>query len=243
MKTVESVQAEVDLSLPQQKEREEIVLQHKRGYDFLKRIFDMIVSFLALILFSPGMVILALIIKLESRGPIIFAHLRTGKDGRNFRIYKFRSMYLDAEERRTDLKNVNEMEGPLFKIKDDPRITPFGRFLRKSSLDELPQLVNILKGDMSLVGPRPLVFEDVNDPTPATQSNQKEKHLYFYWMGKRLEVKPGLTGLWQVSGRNCLPLEGWIEYDLKYIQRRSLLLDLQILLRTIPVVLSGKGAL
>ena len=218
--------------------------QDKRIYEVLKRIFDVSLSLFALILLSPVMTIIVLVIKLESRGPAIFSHLRPGENGKNFRFYKFRSMYCEAEEKRADLKDLNKMEGPIFKIEKDPRITPFGKLLRKSSLDELPQLVNILKGEMSLVGPRPLVSDDIEAPmNPVQHSNEGEQHLYTLWSKKRLEVPPGLTGLWQVNGRNELPLEGWIENDLKYVEERSLLLDVKILLKTVPVVLSGKGAL
>lgn len=213
-------------------------------YEATKRVLDVGVSFVGLIILSPLMVLIILVIKLESRGPAIFAHLRKGKDGRDFRFYKFRSMYLDAEERRAEVGSLNKMMGPVFKIEHDPRVTPFGKFLRRSSLDELPQLFNVLKGEMSLVGPRPLVLRDIEAPAnPVRCTSEEEKHLYSLWTKKRLEVKPGLTGLWQVSGRNTLPLQGWIENDLKYVHERSLLLDLRIVLKTIPVVLSGKGAL
>jgi len=220
------------------------MLSGRGTYEVSKRILDILVSVVALLVLSPVMAIIALIIRLESRGPAIFSHVRAGKDGKDFQLYKFRSMHCDAEKKRGSLKSLNKMEGPIFKIEDDPRTTPFGRFLRKSSLDELPQLVNILTGEMSLVGPRPLVLQDIEAPLhPVQHSNRQEEHLHSLWTKRRVEVKPGLTGLWQVSGRNCLPLEGWIEFDLKYIESRSFLLDLKILLRTIPVVLRGKGAL
>ena len=226
------------------KREERGAVRERRAYTVLKRVLDLCASLLALIILSPLIAVIVLVIKLESRGPAIFSHLRPGKYGKEFRFFKFRSMYFDAEEKRADLKDMNEMEGPIFKIEDDPRITPFGRLLRRSSLDELPQLVNILRGEMSLVGPRPLVREDVEAPMNPVQNNDEEReHLYSLWAERRLEVLPGLTGLWQVSGRNELPLEGWIENDLKYVEERSFVLDLKILLKTIPVVLSGKGAL
>ena len=219
-------------------------VREKSVYTVSKRVLDVAVSLIALVLLSPLIAAIGLIIKLESRGPAIFSQLRPGKDHRNFRFYKFRSMYCDAEEKRAGLKSLNKMEGPIFKIEDDPRITPSGRLLRRSSLDELPQLVNVLKGDMSLVGPRPLVLQDIEAPmNPVNPSHGEKQRLLALWAERRLEVPPGLTGLWQVSGRNELPLEGWIKNDLKYVEERSFLLDVMILLKTIPVVLSGKGAL
>ena len=194
----------------------------------LKRLLDLAMgSILFLILAIPGAVIAAAI-KLDSPGPVLFEQVRSGLHGRRFRMYKFRSMVQDAESRRRQLEEENEMDGPVFKIKRDPRITRVGRLLRRTSLDELPQILNIIKGDMSLVGPRP--------PIPA------EVEKYRRWQRRRLSMKPGVTCLWQVSGRNQIDFEEWMRLDLRYIDSWSLWLDLKILLRTIPAVLMGRGA-
>jgi exopolysaccharide biosynthesis polyprenyl glycosylphosphotransferase len=181
-----------------------------------------------LVLLSPLFLIIAALIKLTSSGPIFFKQVRCGLGGRKFAFYKFRSMIVDAEERKKGLEPLNEMSGPVFKIKDDPRITPVGRIIRKLSLDELPQLYNVLKGEMSLVGPRPPIPEEV----------QK----YERWQRRRLSMRPGLTCLWQVNGRNEVDFEQWMKLDLEYIDNWSLGLDFKIMLRTIPVVLTGHGA-
>ncbi len=194
----------------------------------LKRLIDMVVSASALLVLSPLMAAIALAVKLSSPGPILFKQKRAGLNGRPFMMLKFRSMYIDAEERKKELLAHNEMDGPVFKMEKDPRITPVGRFLRKYSLDELPQLINVLKGEMSLVGPRPPVPEEV------------EK--YDWWQRRRLSFRPGLTCIWQVSGRNKIGFKEWMEMDLAYIDNWSLALDFILLLRTIPVVLTGKGA-
>ncbi len=194
----------------------------------IKRLIDMVVSAGALLVLSPLMGAIALAVKLTSPGPVFFRQTRAGLNGRLFTMLKFRSMYIDAEERKKELLAHNEMDGPVFKMENDPRITPVGRFLRKFSLDELPQLINVLKGDMSLVGPRPPVPEEV------------EK--YDWWQRRRLSFRPGLTCIWQVSGRNKIGFKEWMEMDLAYIDNWSLALDFILLLRTIPVVLSGKGA-
>jgi lipopolysaccharide/colanic/teichoic acid biosynthesis glycosyltransferase len=170
-----------------------------------------------------------LAIKLTSGGNVLFRQTRCGLNGRFFTLYKFRTMVEDAEERRAGLLHLNEMKGgPVFKLKSDPRVTWFGRFLRRYSLDELPQLWNVLRGDMSLVGPRPPIPEEVAQ--------------YQRWQRRRLAMKPGLTCLWQVSGRNELDFDRWMQLDLEYIDSWSPWLDFKILLRTIPAVLSGKGA-
>lgn len=195
---------------------------------FIKRIFDVIIAFVSLILLSPLLLITSLSILYTSRGPIFFRQVRSGTNGRKFTLYKFRSMYIGAEMRKRELEKQNEMNGPVFKMKRDPRVTPFGRFMRKFSIDEIPQLFNVLKGDMSLVGPRP--------PLPA------EVELYETWQRRRLSMKPGLTCIWQVSGRNKIDFEQWMEMDLKYIDSFSLWLDFKLMLRTILVVLTGYGA-
>jgi exopolysaccharide biosynthesis polyprenyl glycosylphosphotransferase len=194
----------------------------------LKRVIDFTVALLGLVLLFPVMGLVALAIKLESQGPIIFSQLRVGKGGRRFWIYKFRSMVDDAEAQKEQLLSLNEADGPLFKIKDDPRRTRLGKWLRKWSLDELPQLYNILRGDMSLVGPRP--------PIPTEVAQYKE------WHKRRLEVSPGLTGLWQVSGRSGLTFDEMALLDIYYIENWSLGLDAKILIQTVPKVLFGHGA-
>ncbi len=194
----------------------------------VKRAMDILVAGVALLLLSPLMALIALAIKLDSPGPVLFAQTRVGKDGRPFTMLKFRSMVADAESRLAELEDRNEAVGPLFKIRDDPRRTRVGRFLRRTSLDELPQLINVLRGDMSLVGPRP--------PLP------REVEQYQPWHRRRLSVRPGMTGLPQVSGRSNLTFDEMALLDLYYIQNWSPTLDLMILLRTIPHVLLGEGA-
>lgn len=193
-----------------------------------KRLLDIGGSLALLLAASPVMLLVALAIRLETKGPILFKQTRAGRNGRKFVMYKFRSMVVDAEARRAALAHLNEMSGPVFKIRRDPRITRVGAFIRKTSLDELPQLFNILFGDMSLVGPRP--------PLPSEVAQYKP------WQRRRLSVKPGLTGLWQVSGRNNVDFEEWMALDLRYIDDWSLWLDVKILLRTLPAVLFKTGA-
>lgn len=195
-----------------------------------KRIIDIFGALLAMLLFSPLLLATAIAIKLSSRGPILFSQERYGLNKQRFRMFKFRTMVPDAEARQAALESRNEAQGPVFKIKNDPRVTPIGRFLRRASLDELPQFINVLKGDMSLVGPRPLPLRDVarfNDT----------------WLMRRFSVKPGLTCLWQVQGRSGTTFDQWIAYDLEYIDNWSPLLDCKILLLTIPAVLRGSGAM
>jgi exopolysaccharide biosynthesis polyprenyl glycosylphosphotransferase len=193
-----------------------------------KRVLDVWVAGLVLFLGLPAVGAIAFLIKLTSGGNVLFRQTRCGLNGRFFTLYKFRTMVEDAEERRDALMHLNEMNGPVFKLKSDPRVTAFGRFLRKFSLDELPQLWNVLRGDMSLVGPRPPIPEEVAR--------------YQRWQRRRLAMKPGLTCLWQISGRNQVDFDRWMELDLEYIDSWTPLLDLKILLKTIPVVLSGRGA-
>lgn len=198
------------------------------GYRVVKRGMDVGISLLGILFTLPLWIMIALFIKVDSKGPVIFRQVRVGKKGRPFILYKFRSMHVGAQEMKEKLKHLSEVEGPIFKIKDDPRVTRIGRFLRKSTLDELPQLLNVLKGDMSLVGPRPPLPEEVAVYTPLQK--------------KRLEVTPGLTCLWQVSGRSEISFSEWVQLDLYYIQHQSLLLDIKILIRTLPAVLSRRGA-
>lgn len=195
---------------------------------FLKRTIDIVLSLTFLVLFSPLILITAIAIKATSKGPLLFSQTRSGLNGRKFKLYKFRTMIVGAEMKKRELERMNEMDGPVFKMKKDPRITPVGRILRKFSIDEIPQLINVLKGDMSIVGPRP--------PLPV------EVELYKMWQRRRLSLKPGLTCIWQVSGRNRVQFEKWMEMDLEYIDRWSIWLDLKILFKTVFVVLFGYGA-
>lgn len=197
-------------------------------YPTIKRIFDVVVAASALVLCAPLMVLVALLIKLTSPGPVIFMQERVGFKGQRFGMLKFRSMSEYAEAVRTSLAAQNEIPGPVFKIRDDPRVTPIGRVLRKASIDELPQLLNVLKGEMSLVGPRP--------PTPG------EVEQYEAWQLRRLEAKPGLTCIWQVSGRSHIAFDEWVRMDVEYVEKQSFWLDLKLLLLTIPAVITGRGA-
>ena len=198
-------------------------------YLFFKRLMDVVGASLGLILASPIMLVVAILIKLEdSKGPIFFSQIRNGAYPKTFKMYKFRSMYIDAEDRLQELMHLNEQSGPAFKIKDDPRITKVGKFIRKTSLDELPQLFNVLKGDMSLVGPRPAIPREVEQ--------------YTAYQKQRLFVKPGLTCIWQVSGRNNIEFNQWVELDIEYIKTRSLWLDLKLILLTIPALLGDENA-
>jgi exopolysaccharide biosynthesis polyprenyl glycosylphosphotransferase len=193
-----------------------------------KRAVDVGLSLVILTLGLPIVLVIALAIKLTSSGGVLYRQTRCGLNGRLFTLYKFRTMVENAHQRRQELLHLNEMSGPTFKLRRDPRVTAIGRILRKFSLDELPQLLNVLRGDMSLVGPRPPIPEEVAE--------------YTAWQRRRLSMKPGLTCLWQISGRNEVDFNRWIELDLEYIDSWTPLLDLKILLKTIPVVLSGRGA-
>ena len=194
----------------------------------LKDMMDFFLSGLCLILASPIIISAAIAIKLESPGPAFYSQTRVGKWGEPFTLYKLRSMYIDADRRKQELIEKNEADGPIFKIKRDPRITRVGRIIRKLSIDELPQFYNVLRGDMSLVGPRPAVPEEVAE--------------YKFDERGRLDVEPGITGLQQVSGRSNLTFKRWVELDLQYISEKGLRTDIMILLKTIPAVISGKGA-
>ena len=195
---------------------------------FIRRCADFALAFGLIVVLSPLLAVVALLIRITSKGPVLFRQLRCGLHGRPFTFLKFRSMQVDAEELKANLAPFNEMDGPAFKMSNDPRVTPVGRVLRRTSLDELPQLWNILRGDMSFIGPRPAVLEEVRQYEP--------------WQRRRLSMKPGLTCLWQVSGRNELTFEEWMRLDLEYIDNWSLWLDVKIALKTIPAVLLGRGA-
>lgn len=193
-----------------------------------KRLIDLVATSMLLLLLLPIFPLIALAIVLSSPGPVIYRSTRLGKNGKPFSFYKFRSMVVDAHEHRHRLLHLNEVDGPVFKLTNDPRVTPVGRFLRRTSLDELPQLFNVFKGEMSLVGPRPPIPEEVEKYEP--------------WQRRRLDVTPGITCLWQISGRSKLGFNEWMRLDLQYIQHRSFRLDLWIMLRTIPAVFSRDGA-
>ncbi len=206
-----------------------MTVKNKPMYDFLKRAMDIVCSGLALVVLAPVLLVIALWVRSDG-GPAFYSQERVGKDGKHFRIYKFRSMCVNADspEMLAKLAKFNEMDGPAFKIKNDPRITKVGRFIRRTSLDELPQLINIFLGDMTIVGPRPPLVSEVAQ--------------YTEYQRQRLLVKQGLTCYWQCSGRNNISFEEWVELDLKYIRERSLWTDIKIIFKTIPAVLSGDGA-
>jgi lipopolysaccharide/colanic/teichoic acid biosynthesis glycosyltransferase len=193
-----------------------------------KRAFDVVGSVPALIATAPLIAVMAILIRLASRGPVLYRSQRVGRDGKPFTFYKLRSMVDGAHSRRDDIAHLNECDGPVFKVSNDPRVTRMGRFLRRTSIDEIPQFLNVLKGEMSLVGPRPPIPEEVTRYEP--------------WQLKRLSVRPGLTCLWQISGRSRIGFEEWMRLDLQYIRSQSLRMDLRILLRTIPAVISRDGA-
>lgn len=199
------------------------------GYLATKRAVDIVLGTLVIVLTSPLVLAAALAVKLTSPGPVLFRQKRAGRDGKPFVMYKLRSMLAGAEEDRIHLAGLNEMgDGPCFKLRDDPRLTPVGRFLRRTSIDELPQLFNVLKGEMTLVGPRPLPLVEVCTTRPEERA--------------RLKATPGLTCLWQISGRCEIPYDEWMLLDLYYLRNRSLMLDLEILIKTLPAVLTGRGA-
>ncbi|MBS5306030.1 MULTISPECIES: sugar transferase [Clostridium] len=211
-------------------EQEIIQVERQKNilYEVSKRTLDFMGSFLGLVILSPILLIVAILIKLESKGPAIFSQSRIGLNGKEFKMYKFRSMVQNAEELKEKLAKENEMSGPMFKMKNDPRVTKVGKFIRKTSIDELPQLFNILKGDMTLVGPRP--------------SLPREVEKFESWMLKRLEVKPGLTCYWQVSGRNNIDFYDWMKLDLKYVDDMSFWLDIKLIFKTAFVLFGDKNA-
>lgn len=197
-------------------------------YESIKRVSDIILSIIGLVFTMPILIIIAILIKIEDGGDILFKQIRIGKNGKKFNMYKFRSMRPDAEEIKKQLMEHNEMSGPMFKIKNDPRITKIGRFIRKTSIDELPQLINIIKGDMSIVGPRPSLPNEVEAFEP--------------WMMERLSVRPGLTCYWQVGGRNSIGFEDWMRLDIKYIEERNLWIDIKLIFKTFSVLVGDENA-
>ena len=198
------------------------------GQYAIKRLIDIVASAAALVVLSPLLVVVALAIKLTSEGPVLFKQRRVGLHGATFNLFKFRSMVANAEALRGQLLEKNEQSGPVFKMRNDPRITPIGRFIRRYSIDELPQVINVLRGDMTLVGPRPALPSEVA--------------VYQAWQRRRLSVRPGLTCYWQVGGRNEIGFEDWMRLDLRYVDNWSLAVDFRLILQTVPVVLAGKGA-
>ncbi|PGH73516.1 multidrug MFS transporter [Bacillus thuringiensis] len=201
----------------------------RKGYILAKRCVDFMGALCGLIILSPVFLMVAILIKYEDpKGPVFFKQIRMGKNGRNFYMYKFRSMVTDAEKRLEDLLIQNEVSGAMFKMKDDPRVTQIGKFIRRTSIDELPQLINVLKGEMSLVGPRP--------PLP------REVQEYTNYDRQRLMVKPGCTGIWQISGRSSLSFAEMVELDIEYIINRNLILDFKIIIKTVGVMLFDKNA-
>jgi len=202
----------------------------KPVYEFFKRFFDIVLSLFALIVLSPLFLVIAILIKCEDKGPVFFKQTRLTKGCREFKMYKFRSMCVDAEAKLASLMDRNEVNGPAFKIEDDPRITKIGRFIRKTSIDELPQLLNILKGEMTIIGPRPPL------PREVAEYTEYQKH--------RLDVKTGLSCYHECSGRSKVTdFDQWVEQDLQYIRERSLWVDFKVILMTVKVVLTGDGAM
>ena len=204
-------------------------LNHQYGYRTVKRLFDVVASTIAVVLLSPFFLIIAICIKVnDPKGPVFYSQIRVGKDGKQFKMFKFRSMVTNADELLAQLKAQNEINGAMFKMKDDPRITKVGRVLRKYSLDELPQLINVIGGSMSIVGPRPPLVSEVEQYTTYDK--------------QRLMVKPGATGMWQVGGRSDVDFAEMVELDLTYIQERSIWLDLKIMFETVKVMIVPNGA-
>jgi len=203
-------------------------VREDRIFLFFKRITDIVIAGMILLLFLPVIPVIVILIKLDSKGSILFKQKRIGKDGKEFDFFKFRSMHRGAENIIGVLRPLSGVDGPIFKLKEDPRITRVGRFLRRSSLDELPQLLNVLNGDMSIVGPRP------NLPSEVAH--------YLPWQKRRLDVTPGITCFWQITGRSHIGFQEWMRLDLEYIRKRSLVTDFKIMLKTIPAVIARKGA-
>lgn len=203
-------------------------LARKKGYHLVKRIFDFCASLCGLILLSPLFLVVALWIKLEDKGPVFYKQKRVGKDEREFEMFKFRSMHVDADQRLAELKKQNEVEGPMFKMKNDPRVTKIGHFIRKTSIDELPQLFNVIRGEMSLIGPRPPL------PSEVAQYTDYDK--------QRLLVVPGCSGLWQATVRNSVGFPEMVQLDLEYIQKSSVWFDLKILFLTVKILFKPNSA-
>lgn len=204
-------------------------LNVSREYLVLKRLIDIICSVLGIIFLSPVLIIISILIKLEDpKGTVFFSQERVGQDGKIFKMYKFRSMVYNAEKLKETLMKKNERSGPMFKMKNDPRITKIGKFIRRTSIDELPQLINVLKGEMTLVGPRPSLPKEVVEFEP--------------WMMERLTVKPGLTCYWQVMGRNSIGFEDWMKLDVKYVHERCLSLDIKLIFKTFFVLFGDENA-
>lgn len=207
---------------------DEQVEDERLGYCFLKRTIDILCSLFGIIILSPLFFVVAILIRLESEGNPIFSQVRVGKDGKTFKMYKFRSMVANAEKLKEKLNEKNEMTGPMFKMKEDPRVTRIGKFIRKTSIDELPQLINVFKGEMSLVGPRPSLPKEVKE--------------FEDWMMKRFTVKPGLTCYWQVLGRNDIGFEEWMKLDVKYVKERNILVDIKLIFKTFGVFFGDEHA-
>lgn len=197
-------------------------------YKIIKRVTDVLFAIIGIICLLPVLLLIAILIKVDSKGPIIFKQKRVGYKGKEFEMYKFRSMIVNAEELKERLVAQNEMSGPMFKMKEDPRVTKIGRIIRKTSLDEIPQLINVIRGEMSLVGPRPSLPNEVKE--------------FQGWMMKRLDVRPGLTCYWQVSGRNDIDFEEWMKLDVKYVEECNILVDIKLILKTVLVLFGDKHA-
>lgn len=213
----------------EKKRNKYVYVNDKKGYLFFKRVIDILGSIVGLILFLPISVLISIAIKIEDpKGKILFCQERVGINNKTFKMYKFRSMVSNAEELLKDISELNEMDGPVFKIKEDPRITKVGKFIRKTSLDEIPQFFNILKGDMALVGPRPPLVCEVDN--------------YGDYEMQRLTVKPGLTCYWQIGGRNSIDFKKWVELDLKYIEERNIFVDIKIIFKTFFVLFGDENA-
>lgn len=209
-------------------QKTEINIEKNKGYFIIKRFIDFFGSLIGGILISPFLLIVAIIIKCTSKGPVFFVQERVGLNGKTFKMYKFRSMVVNAEELLESLKDKNEMSGPMFKMKNDPRVTKVGKFIRKTSIDEFPQLINVIKGEMSLVGPRP------NLPKEVEQFNDYHK--------LKLKARPGMTCFWQVMGRSSLTFEEWMELDLKYMRERSTWVDIKLIFKTIFLIFGDDNA-
>ena len=197
-------------------------------YHSIKRIFDFMAAICGVIILSPVMLVIAILIKVEDHGPVFYKQVRVGKNGKTFKMYKFRSMFVNADQMLAKLKEQNDVEGPMFEMRDDPRVTKIGHFIRKHSLDELPQFLNVIKGDMSLVGPRPPLPSEV-----AEYSDYDKQRLY---------VTPGCTGLWQATERNEVGFNEMVQLDIQYIQRASFMFDLWIIWKTVEIIIKPNGS-